>query len=348
MSRWAAVLAGGSGTRFWPLSGAATPKQLLPLVGDEPLLRMTITRLQGLIPPARTLVITSRDLVDAIRQILPELPGENFLAEPRAASTGPALAWATVVAAQRDSHASLLSLHADWHVADPAAFRETAAHALEVAEHHDALVTVGIAPRRPDPGYGYIEPGEPVARRAFAVKAFREKPDRPTAERLVAAGALWNSGLFAWTAVRFLEETRTVAPEIAPHLANLERGAVEAFYEVVTPIPVDMSHFERSDRVIVVPGDFPWDDVGTWAALARVRQCDDQGNVLVGSAVQWEASDCVAWAEDGSIVLFGVKDLVAVHANGVTLVTTKERAANLKELLASLPDAIRRPESRGD
>jgi mannose-1-phosphate guanylyltransferase len=331
------------------------PKQLLPLAGDEPLLRMTITRLQGLIPPARTLVITSRDLADAIRQMLPELPSENVLAEPRAASTGPALTWATVVAAQRDSDASLLSLHADWYVGDPAAFRETAARALEVAEHHDALVMVGITPRRPDPGYGYIEPGEPVTpgvgagagAGALVVKAFREKPDRATAERLVAAGALWNSGLFAWTTVQFLEETRTVAPEIAPHLANLERGAVEAFYDVVTPIPVDISHFERSDRVIVVPGDFPWDDVGTWAALARVRPCDDQGNVLVGSAVQREASDCVAWAQDGSIVLFGVRDLVAVHANGVTLITTKERAADLKELLASLPDAIGRPENLG-
>ncbi len=345
MSRWVAVLAGGSGTRFWPLSSSTTPKQLLPLAGEESLLSMTISRLEGLIPPARTLVVTSRELAGAVQQMLPELPRDNVLAEPRAASTGPALAWATVVAAQRDPDASLLSLHADWYVGDAEAFQQTAARALDVAETHDALVTVGIAPTRPDPGYGYIETGEPVDDDALSVQRFREKPDRATAERLIADGALWNSGLFAWTAARFLEETHAIAPEIAPHLSDLERGAVESFYERVTAIPVDISHFERSSRVIVVPGRFPWDDIGTWAALARVRSRDGQGNVLVGPAVQRDASNCVAWAEDGSIVLYGVEDLVVVRAHGVTLVTSPAAAARLKELLASLPDELKRGSS---
>jgi mannose-1-phosphate guanylyltransferase len=315
---------------------------MLPLAGDDSLLNMTIKRLEGLIPPARTLVVTSRELVGAVEQMLPELPRDNLLAEPRAASTGPALAWATVVAAQRDPDASILSLHADWYVGDAAAFRDTAARALEMAETHDALVTVGIAPSRPDTGYGYIETGEPIGDDALSVKKFREKPDRETAERLIADGALWNSGLFAWTAARFFEETHAVAPEIAPHLTDLERGAVESFYDGVTAIPIDISHFERSSHVMVVPGRFRWDDVGTWAALARVRPRDDQGNVLVGTAVQREASNCVAWAEDGSIVLYGVEDLIVVRAHGVTLVTSPTAAARLKELLASLPDDLKR------
>lgn len=166
---------------------------------------------------------------------------------------------------------------------------------------------------------------------------FTEKPSSEEAVRLVASGALWNSGLFAWTAARFLAETRAVATEISGVLVQLEAGAVQDFFANVPAIAVDYSHFERSERVAVVPGNFPWDDVGTWSALSRVRPRDDSGNVLVGDTVQCDASNCVAWAEDGAVVIDGVQGLVVVQANGVTLVTTTERSAHLKQLLASLP-----------
>jgi mannose-1-phosphate guanylyltransferase len=339
--RWAAILAGGSGTRFWPLSSGDAPKQMLPLAGDDPLLAQTVRRLRGLIEARRILVITGAGLVDRTRRLLPELPREHVLAEPRAASTGPALAWGTAVAGKDDPGASVLSLHADWFVGDDDAFRAGAREALEAAERHDMLVTVGVVPTRVDVAYGYIIPGEPLAGGARRVSRFVEKPDAARAAELIQAGALWNSGLFAWTAARFLAETEAVAPEIGPHLPALRAGDVAGFFRAVTPIAVDVSHLERSQRVAVVAGTFPWDDVGTWTALARVRRRDRDGNVVVGEVVVREARDCVVWSAGGPVVVDGVKDLVVVSANGVTLVTTTDRAQHLKTLLETLPASLR-------
>jgi mannose-1-phosphate guanylyltransferase len=341
VSRWAVVLAGGSGTRFWPLSAPAFPKQLLPLAGDDPLLVQAVRRLGGLVPPAQVLVVTGRALAAETRRLLPRLPADNVLAEPRAASTGPALAWATVVAAERDPAATVLALHADWWVGDDDGFRRTAAAAMDAAEAHDALVTVGVAPDRPDTGYGYIERGAPASDGVWTVARFTEKPDAPRAARLIAAGALWNSGLFAWTARRFVAETDTYAPEIAPHLARLRSGDPAGFFRAVTPVAVDVALFERSRRVLVVPAQFPWDDVGTWAALARVRRTDASGNVVVGEAFVRESSDSVVWGEDGPVVVDGVDGLVVVRARGRVLVTTRERAGRLKELLEAMPEKLR-------
>ncbi len=266
-----------------------------------------------------------------------------MLGEPRAASTAPALTWATVVAQREDPDASLLSLHADWHVSDAAAFRQTAARALDIAERHDVLVTVGIVPTRPDVGYGYIQPGAVLEGDVRRVERFVEKPDAARARALIEAGALWNSGLFAWTSNRYLAETAALAPEIAPHVSRVVSGDVDGFFRSVTPIAVDVSHFERSDRVAVVPGAFSWDDVGTWSALSRVRDTDADGNVIVGDAVAQEARGCVLWAEDGPIVASGVDDVVVVRAHGVTLVTTRERAEHLKQILDLLPERLRSP-----
>jgi mannose-1-phosphate guanylyltransferase len=341
MTNWAAVLAGGSGTRFWPLSTNARPKQMLSLAGTTPLIRQTIDRLHGLVAPEHTLIITGRALVEETRRVLPSIPSQNVLAEPRAASTAPALAWATSVAGERDADATVLSLHADWFVGDDELFRQAALRALNAAQRHDVLVTVGIEPTRPEVGYGYILPGDALDEDVMQVRGFVEKPGVDRASELITAGALWNSGLFAWTHKRFAAETQQVAPELAPHMALLSGGDVEGFFTAVTPIAVDVSHFERSQRVACVPGRFPWDDVGTWAALGRVRSEDASGNVLVGDVFQRQADGCVVWADSGAVVLDGVSDLVVVQANGVTLVTTKQRSTQLKDLLKEMPETIR-------
>jgi mannose-1-phosphate guanylyltransferase len=213
---------------------------------------------------------------------------------------------------------------------------------MDAAEQHDSLITVGVEPSRPETGYGYIQPGAELGADVRKVERFLEKPDAERAAQLIEAGALWNSGLFAWTASRFQKETDAVAPEVAPHIARLDSGDVDGFFSSVTPIAVDVSHFERSERVACVPGRFPWDDVGTWAALGRVRASDETGNVLAGSSFVRECNDCVVWADDGTVVLDGVADLVVVRANNVTLVTTRDRAANLKNLLENLPSGIRK------
>lgn len=338
--RWAAVLAGGVGSRFWPLSSAERPKQLLPLAGERPLLVEAVERVLPLVAAERVLIVTSRALAEAIRAALPGLPAANVLAEPFAASTAPALAWASARAVAADPEASVLSLHADWAVGDPDAFRTAAAAALALAEQTDVLVTVGARPTRPETGYGYIVPGATLAGGARRIARFVEKPDAARAAALIAEGALWNTGLFAWTARRFRAEIAEHTPELAGGLAALDRGDVEAMFAAVRPVSVDVGLFERTARGAVVSGDFGWDDVGSWAALRRVRATDAAGNVLVGAAHAVDATGCVVWSEEGTTVVEGLEGVVVVRARGVTLVTTAERAPDLKKLLDRLPRSI--------
>jgi mannose-1-phosphate guanylyltransferase len=338
--RWAVVLAGGSGTRFWPLSTPQNPKQLLPLTGSTSTAEESIDRLAGLVPKERILVVTGAGLADRLRERL-KLPASNILVEPRAASTAPALIWATAEAQRRDPDAEVLSLHADWAIGDGAAFRRTADMALTTARRYERLVTVGVVPSRPETGYGYIVPGPPLGDSARMVARFSEKPDAATALDLMAAGALWNSGLFAWTAERLLLEAEAHTPEIAPHLPALRSGDVERFFREVTPISIDVGLLERSGSVAVVSGDFAWDDIGTWQALTRVRPKDPSGNVVVGSAFTHESEDCIIWSDRDTVVLSGVRDLIVVQANGRILVMPADRAASMKQLLDALPPDIR-------
>lgn len=340
---WAVILAGGAGSRFWPASTPEHPKQLLALAGDAPLLAQAVQRLEGLLPNDRILIVTGRPLVPSIRELLPHVPPDNLLVEPRSISTAPALAWASAEAARRDRDATVLSLHADWAIANDAEFRATARRALDSAARHDVLVTVGVPPIRPEPGYGYIVPGEPLDDVARRVVRFVEKPERAKAQALIATGALWNSGLFAWTSRRFAIELAAHARELQPGLDALAAGDVAGFFAAVAPAPVDTAVLERSRRVAVVPATFGWDDVGTWAALSRVRPADALGNVAHGPTALVDAQDCVVWNEGEPIVLAGVSDLVVVSANGITLVTSRDGAVDLKAILARLP-----PDLAGD
>lgn len=338
--KWAVILAGGSGTRFWPLSTPERPKQLLPLASERSTAEDTVERLIGLIPRERILVVLGDALVRPLRDRL-DLPAENFLVEPRAASTGPALVWATAEAHRRDPDAEVLSLHADWAIGDAAAFRRTAEHALRAARECDRLVTVGMVPSRPETGYGYIVPGPELIESVRQVARFSEKPDAATALDLIAAGALWNSGLFAWTADRLFQEVRAHTPEIGPHLARLDQSDIEGFFASVAAVSIDVGVLERSGAVAVVSGAFAWDDVGTWQALARVRPKDQDGNVAVGDAFLHESHDCIVWTDRDTVVLSGVQDLVVVQANGRILVMPTKKAAAMKHLLDAMPPSVR-------
>jgi mannose-1-phosphate guanylyltransferase len=337
--QWAVVLAGGVGSRFWPLSTANRPKQLLPLAGARPLLVESVERVLPLVPAERVLVVTSRALQRAVRAALPMLPPDNVLAEPFAASTAPALLWATARAAAADPAAAVVSLHADWTVSDGEAFRRAAADALRLAEEADVLVTVGAPAARAELGYGYIVPGAPLGG-ARRIARFVEKPNAARAQELLAAGASWNTGLFAWTARRFRAEVEAHTPELAAGLAALDRGDVEGYFRAVTAISVDVGVFERTARGAVLTADFGWDDVGSWAALRRVRPTDAHGNVAVGEVHLVDTSDCVVWSEEGTTVVCGLEHAVVVRARGVTLVTTAERAPELKKILDRLPPTL--------
>lgn len=343
MSRWAVILAGGVGSRFWPLSTPERPKQLLPLVSSEPMLGATLRRMQPLAAPKHTLVLTNASLAGAVRQLAPDLPPRNIIAEPRPAGTAAALAWAAdTVLRLAGPDAVMLCVHADWAIGDEPGFREALERAARAAEKHHALITIGVVPTRGDPGFGYIQPaelvrGEEILRR---VERFIEKPDRARAEAMRVQNYLWNSGIFAWRAGDFLEELRKHTPEIAPALANAA-GDAERFFSEVQPTSVDVGLLERTDRVMVFPGDFGWDDVGTWASLARVRQLDPAGNAISGSVFAHEAERNVVHAESGTVVLYGVSDLVVVMKDGLTLITTRERSSDLKRLVDSLPPNVR-------
>ncbi|HKP30099.1 MAG TPA: sugar phosphate nucleotidyltransferase [Gemmatimonadales bacterium] len=337
---WAVLLAGGSGTRFWPLSSPRRPKQLLPLAGDVPTAIATARAVEPLVSRKRILVVAGADLAPKLAAAL-DLPPEQILVEPKAASTAPALAWATATALARDPSATLLSMHADWYLADPERFRRAADAALEAARMDDALVTVGVVPTRVEPGYGHIVPGEIIRGPLYRVARFVEKPPRPEAESLTASGALWNSGLFAWTAGRFLDELRQHAPEVSGPMMRLAEGDVAAFFDEVSPVAIDVALFERSERVIMLRGDFPWDDVGNWEAIARVRPADAEGNVLRGPVSAVDAARSIAWSDGTPVVLAGVKDVVVVAANGRILVLDRSRAGDMKEVLESLPPDVR-------
>ncbi len=338
--RWAVILAGGSGSRFWPLSTPTMPKQLLPLTGPLSTAEQALLRLEGLVPRERVLVVTGASLAPRLEAAL-GLAHENVLIEPRAASTGPALVWATYEARRRDPAAEVLSLHADWSIREEAAFRHTAEQALNTAVRHHRLVTVGIVPSRPDTGFGYIVPGGSLDEVARTVSRFAEKPSAAVALDLMASGALWNSGLFAWTGDTLLAEIERHTPEIAPHLSRLAAGDVAGFFRDVTSVSIDVGVLERSEAVAVVPGRFTWDDVGTWDALARVRRADSRGNVVEGPVHLVDCDDCVVWATRDPIVLSGMKDLVVVHANGRLLVMPRQQAPNLKLVLDQLPPEVR-------
>jgi mannose-1-phosphate guanylyltransferase len=340
MTRWAVVLAGGVGSRFWPLSTPERPKQLLPLVDDAPLLRNTLDRLAPLVPAARTLILTNAGLVGPIGALAPEVPTENIIAEPRPAGTAAALAFAATEIERRSGRdATMICVHADWSVGDAEGFRRRLADAASLAERHAALVTVGIVPTRSDPGYGYIQPGDVVDGDARRVARFVEKPTRIVAEQMVRDGYLWNSGIFVWRAGDFLDEVRAHTPEVAP---ALDAGSdIERFFAAAKSVSVDVGVLERSSRVMVLPGDFAWDDVGTWASLHRVRQRDAGENALAGMVHAAESHGNVVHAEHGTVVLYGVSDLVVITQDGLTVVTTMERAADLKKLVEALPPEVR-------
>ncbi|HKV75614.1 MAG TPA: sugar phosphate nucleotidyltransferase [Gemmatimonadales bacterium] len=338
--KWAVILAGGAGSRFWPLSTPSHPKQVLPLAGDNSTAEQAVQRLAGLVPIERVLLVTGDKAAPALGELL-HLPAQNLLVEPRPASTAPALVWATHEAWSRDPDAEVVSLHADWVIREESIFRQSATTALRTASTHRRLVTVGIVPTRPETGYGYIVPGAALDREARAVKRFTEKPDAATALDLMADGALWNSGLFAWRADVLLEQIRNHTPEIAPALGALERKDVAGFFAAVQPVSIDVGLLERSPAVAVVPGAFSWDDIGTWDALPRVRPRDPRGNVASGPVYFHEAQDCVAWSDGEPVILAGVRDLVVVKANGRILVMPRSAAADLKKVLDSLPPRVR-------
>lgn len=348
----AVILAGGSGTRFWPASRKARPKQLLPLgPGDVPLIGATVDRIRPLVGDERIVIATGRDLVSATRAALPTLPESAFLGEPRARNTAACIGWATAIVHRRDPEALIMVLPSDHHVADVETFRRVVRTALDAARS-GAIVTVGIEPTRPETGYGYIELGDAVSGVVRRGVAFREKPDRATAEGYVASGRyVWNAGMFFFRASRMLEEIQRHLPELASGIARIEaaarRGAVEEAAETdrvfatVPSVSIDVGLMEKVERLEVVPASVGWTDIGSWESAWELGDKDPAGNAKHGEAIAVEARNNLFYdlTRDGHgrlVTVLGVNDLCVVQTDDAILIVPRDRSQDVRALVSEL------------
>ena len=300
-----------------------------------------------MVPVERVRILNGAHLSQPILRSVPGLSEANLLVEPQARGTGPVLTWAALEIVRRDPEAVMASLHSDHVITPDEAFRDLLAAAARCAVQHQRLLTIGVTPTRPETGYGYVKPGARLDTQfnAYEVQQFVEKPDRELATQYIQRGYLWNSGIFVWPVRLFLDEVAKHATEIAPHVQYAMEGDTAAFFDKVANISVDEAVLERSDRVGVMPATFMWDDVGAWDAVGRTRAQDAQNNVAVGDVHLVDARNCIAWSDQGPIVLFGTEDLVVVRANDITFVAARDRTPELKRLLEQLPPALREPGS---
>ena len=345
----AVILAGGRGTRFWPLSRRKKPKQLLDMTGAGSLLRLTSDRLAGLIPPERQWVITSAELADAVAEELPELPRHQIIGEPAPRNTAPAVALAATLILSRHGDVPFTVLPSDHLITPTAEYQASLATALGIAMKTDLLLTFGVVPGRPETGYGYIQQGPPLADAAPAcrVERFTEKPDRTTAESYIAGGGhLWNSGMFAWRPSVLLEGLRSHLPgtvEAVEACADAGQPGTPAFdsaleeaYGVVDSISIDYALMERAANAAVLPVHFVWNDVGHWLAMAELWPADGHGNSSHGRLLALDSKDCIVYGPDRLTALLGVEGLVVVQTADVTLVCAADRAQDVKRLLEEL------------
>ncbi|MDM7992780.1 MAG: mannose-1-phosphate guanylyltransferase [Candidatus Fermentibacter sp.] len=335
----AVIMAGGRGTRFWPVSRKGLPKQFIDLLGQGSLLSMTVGRILPLVPLERILVVTGEGFGDLVMEQVPGLPGENLLLEPEGRNTAACIGWAAREISRRSGPDALMSvLPSDHVIPDPGGFAESIEAALRPAGD-GWLVTIGIRPDRPATGYGYLESGGDAGG-FHRVLRFVEKPSLERAEAFVAGGRhFWNAGMFVWKAGRILEEIGLHMPGLAAGLAALEPGVRPSpgAYGALPSVSIDVGVMEKAERVAMIPASFRWDDVGDWPAARRVGA--SRGELLsVGGG------DCTVWAPGRLVVVMGLSGLSVVESDGVLLVMADSSAQSLKEVVSRLererPDLV--------
>jgi len=345
----AVIMAGGSGTRFWPASRTTRPKQLLAFASGEPLLKVTVNRILPLVPAERVWVVTTAANADSARAILDDLDADHILAEPTGRDTAACVAYAARVLLQHDPDAHCLVLPADHVIPDEARFRSAMAAGAAVVDRRGGLLTFGITPTRPETGYGYLEVGDEVFTEGgwpvHGLSCFVEKPDRETAEAYLSRGGyLWNSGMFAWRATDLLAEVQRQLPLLFDGIGAIgdalgtpdEAAALAGVYPRLPRTSVDFGIMEAARQCWTIPVDFEWSDVGSWAALDEVLDADERGNVALGRTFGLDADDNILVGDGVFVAAVGVRDLVIVATPDAVLVVPKEEAQRVKDVVEAI------------
>jgi mannose-1-phosphate guanylyltransferase len=353
--RFVVILAGGSGTRLWPLSRTARPKQLLDLLGGGSLLRNTLERVRPLVPPERVFILTEQSHADAVRAELAEVPANNVLVEPARRGTAACLALVSLIIQKRAPDAVWASLHSDALIVDDDAFRRDLDAAFTGAAELPHLFTLGIRPNYPSTQYGYIESADELLQigdtTVFKVERFVEKPDPVRAAEFVASGRyFWNPGVFVWSARSIAEQFEKLLPSIHDPLIPLAEGYgspafAEAYQRIYPTVPVDTIDtgiMERAPLVSVIPASFGWSDIGSWRELYDALEPDADGNVGRGEHLAIDTTGSLVFGGRQLIATIGLEDVVVVATDDVVLVCKRERAAEVKQIVEQLERRGRR------
>lgn len=341
-------MAGGVGSRFWPLSTPEYPKQFIDILGcGRTLIQLTVDRFKGVCPMTNFWVVTNAKYVDIVRKQLPEIPANHILAEPAARNTAPCIAWACWSIKSEDPTANVVVTPADAVVMNPEEFCRVIKNALSFTDGNNAIVTIGIKPSRPETGYGYVETAGVEFGEIHKVSAFKEKPDHDTADKYLKAGNyLWNAGIFVWNVETIVYSITKYNSKIAGLMdriaksfgSNEERNVVEGLFPLCEKISIDYAVMEPASKESMVythPADFGWSDLGNWASLHDKLQKDSNGNGAVGNVKLYECSNCVVHAEDAKkVVLQGLDGYIVSEKNGQILICKRSEEQRIREFSA--------------
>lgn len=332
------IMAGGVGSRFWPLSTPEYPKQFIDILGvGRSLIQLTYDRFEGIASPENVWVVTNAKYVDIVRQQLPEIPVENILAEPAARNTAPCIAWACWYIKQKDDKANVVVTPADAVVMNTAEFKRVIDNSLSFTEKSDAIVTIGIKPNRPETGYGYVQAGQLIGGEIHAVEAFKEKPNLETAKEYLAAGNyLWNAGIFVWNVETITAAITKYKPNIAADMDKIfTTGDVANIFPECEKVSIDYAVMEPAaaeGHVYTHPASFGWSDLGNWQSLHEKLQKDDNQNGSVGNVHLYECNNCVVHTEDAKkVVLQGLDGYIISEKGGQILVCKRSEEQRIKE-----------------